>query len=74
MKLTDDWLTVAGESGAAARPMAPDWVRDLRDAAVEHEVPFFFLQWGGAGRGARTRELDGRAWEQRPASRRAIST
>lgn len=26
-----DWLIVGGESGAKARPMHPDWVRDLRD-------------------------------------------
>lgn len=26
-----DWLVVGGESGPGARPMHPDWVRDLRD-------------------------------------------
>ena len=26
-----DWLIVGGESGPNARPMHPDWVRDLRD-------------------------------------------
>lgn len=26
-----DWLIVGGESGPGARPMHPDWVRDLRD-------------------------------------------
>lgn len=26
-----DWLIVGGESGRHARPMHPDWVRDLRD-------------------------------------------
>jgi len=27
-----DWLVVGGESGPGARPMHPDWARDLRDA------------------------------------------
>ena len=29
-----DWLIVGGESGHGARPMHPDWVRDLRDRSV----------------------------------------
>lgn len=60
------WLTTAGESGPDARPLEPDWVRELRDLAVASDVPFFFLQWGGLGRDARSRILDERVWEQRP--------
>lgn len=40
-----DWLVVGGESGPGARPMHPDWVRDLRDRC-NGTVPFFFKQWG----------------------------
>lgn len=29
-----DWLIVGGESGPGARPMQPEWVRDLRDACL----------------------------------------
>lgn len=29
-----DWLVVGGESGPGARPMHPDWARDLRDRCV----------------------------------------
>jgi protein gp37 len=29
-----DWVIVGGESGAGARPMHPDWVRDLRDRCL----------------------------------------
>lgn len=29
-----DWLIVGGESGKGARPMHPDWVRDLRDRST----------------------------------------
>lgn len=32
-----DWLIVGGESGPGARPMHPDWVRDLRDRC--HPTP-----------------------------------
>ena len=43
-----DWVVAGGESGTSARPMHPDWVRQLRDqcAAEERPVPFFFKQWG----------------------------
>jgi protein gp37 len=62
-----DWVIVGGESGAHARPMDPDWVRELRDAAVAQDVPFFFKQWGGRTPKSGGRELDGRTWNQMPA-------
>lgn len=45
-----DWVIVGGESGPGARPMHPDWVRDIRDRCVAAGVPFFFKQWGHWGR------------------------
>lgn len=41
-----DWVIVGGESGPGARPMHPDWVRDLRDQTQAAGVAFFFKQWG----------------------------
>lgn len=41
-----DWVIVGGESGPGARPMHPQWARDLRDQCVASEVPFFFKQHG----------------------------
>ncbi len=41
-----DWVICGGESGPGARPMHPDWVRDLRDQCQEAGVPFLFKQWG----------------------------
>lgn len=41
-----DWVIVGGESGPGARPMHPDWVREIRDRCVEAGVAFFFKQWG----------------------------
>lgn len=40
------WIIAGGESGPGARPMHPDWVRDLRDQCAEAGVPFLFKQWG----------------------------
>lgn len=41
-----DWVIVGGESGHNARPMNPDWVRNIHKQCVEQNVPFFFKQWG----------------------------
>lgn len=41
-----DWVIVGGESGPNARPMHPDWARDLRDQCQAAGVPFLFKQWG----------------------------
>ena len=40
------WVIAGGESGPGARPMHPDWVREIRDQCVSAGVPFFFKQWG----------------------------
>ncbi|KZC32630.1 MULTISPECIES: phage Gp37/Gp68 family protein [unclassified Rhodanobacter] len=41
-----DWVIVGGESGARARPIHPDWARNLRDQCAGAAVPFLFKQWG----------------------------
>jgi protein gp37 len=61
-----DWLIVGGESGAGHRPIDPQWVRDLRDAARASGTAFFFKQWGGHTPKAGGRELDGRTWDEMP--------
>ena len=63
-----DWVIVAGESGPGARPMEADWVRELRDNCVQHDVPFFFKQWGGVFKKRTGRTLDNRTWDQMPES------
>lgn len=60
------WVIVGGESGPRARPMDPDWVRDIRDQCIRAGVPFFFKQWGGFRPSQGGRELDGRLWDQFP--------
>lgn len=41
-----DWVICGGESGPGARPMSPDWARQLRDQCEAAGVPFLFKQWG----------------------------
>lgn len=60
------WVIAGGESGRGARPMHPDWARDLRDQCAAAEVPFHFKQWGEhdetgnrVGKKAAGRLLDG---------------
>ena len=61
-----DWVIVGGESGPGARPMFPDWARDIRDVCLESGVPFFFKQWGGTRKKRTGRILDGRTWDEMP--------
>ncbi|MCL5958891.1 MAG: phage Gp37/Gp68 family protein, partial [Chloroflexi bacterium] len=62
------WVIAGGESGPQARPMALDWVRDLRDQCRAASVPFFLKQLGGAldKRGKNKALLDQRLWRQMP--------
>ena len=62
---TIDWVIAGGENGPGARPMHPDWIRQIRDQCQEANVPFFFKGWGSAS-GIKGRELDGRTWEEFP--------
>ncbi len=41
-----DWIIVGGESGREARPMHPDWARQIRDQCTAAGTAFFFKQWG----------------------------
>lgn len=41
-----DWVVVGGESGPGARPIHPEWVREIRDRCIAAGVAFHFKQWG----------------------------
>jgi protein gp37 len=62
-----DWAIVGGESGPGARPMKPEWVRQIRDLCVQQGVAFHFKQWGGTNKKRTGRLLDGRFWSEWPA-------
>ena len=66
-----DWVIVGGESGPGARPMQPNWVREIRDNCVNHGVPFFFKQWGGVFKKKTGRTLDEKIWNQMPQRKEA---
>jgi protein gp37 len=63
-----DWVIVGGESGPRARPMDPSWVTSIRDQCRTAGVAFFFKQWGGVFKKRTGREMDGRTWDEMPAS------
>lgn len=61
-----NWLIVGGESGAGCRPLDKKWVIELRDAAKEMNVPFFFKQWVGFHHSKAGSELDGQHYKEFP--------
>jgi len=71
-----DWVIVGGESGPRARPMNPEWVREIRHQCEQAGVAFFFKQWGAhneagerVGKGKAGRRLDSRTWDAMPLGR-----
>jgi protein gp37 len=65
-----DWVIVGGESGPKCRPMKAEWAREIRDACLKQEIPFFFKQWGGVRKKSTGRILDGRTWDEMPEPKR----
>lgn len=63
-----DWVVAGGESGPGHRHMNPAWIMSIRDQCVKADVPFFFKQWGGRRPKEGGRTLEGRTWDQMPAS------
>ncbi|NUU96718.1 DUF5131 family protein [Marinitoga sp. 1138] len=61
-----DWVVVGGESGPGARPIEPNWVRNIRNMCLEQDIHFFFKQWGGFNKKKNGRILDGRTWDDMP--------
>ena len=68
-----DWVIVGGESGPKARPMKPNWVKRIKQQCEEHNISFFFKQWGGWGPDGKKRAkkkngrtLFGRTWDSMP--------
>jgi protein gp37 len=61
-----DWVIVGGESGTGARPIKPEWVRNVQHECCSQNVAFFFKQWGGVNKKKNGRSLDGRTWDDMP--------
>lgn len=60
-----DWVIVGGESGPNYRPMADDWVRNIRDHCSAHSVAFFYKQ-PAAARPGKLALLDDRTYYEFP--------
>lgn len=63
-----DWVICGGETGPKARPVHPDWVKDIRNQCRASSVPFFFKGWGRRSQFVMVpgRILDGRTWDEVP--------
>jgi protein gp37 len=68
-----NWVIVGGESGPGARPIDPEWVRELRDRCNVEGVPFFFKQWGGVLKSKTGRILDGSTWDEMPIAAKSLA-
>jgi protein gp37 len=62
------WVIAGGESGPGARPMKRAWVVDIRRQCRAAHVAFFFKQWGGVNKKKTGRILDGRTYDEMPAT------
>lgn len=62
------WVIVGGESGPGARPMLHEWVRTIRAQCQAQGVAFFFKQWGGVRKAEAGRTLDGKTYDEYPAT------
>jgi protein gp37 len=62
-----NWVIVGGESGFSSRPIAIEWVENIRLQCENANVPFFFKQWGGKNKKAAGRVLNGRTYDDMPA-------
>jgi protein gp37 len=63
------WVIAGGESGPGARRVDEKWLLSIRDQCSAAAVPFFFKQWGGTRRSASGRYLQGKTYDEFPASR-----
>ncbi len=63
------WVIVGGESGAKARAMKSEWVKDVFRQCRHSNVAFFFKQWGGVQKHVTGRSLFGRVYDEMPVVR-----
>jgi protein gp37 len=63
-----DWVIVGGASGPRARRMDTCWVVNVRNQCLKAKVAFFFKQWGGRSPKSGGRLLEGKEWNQFPAT------
>jgi len=60
------WAIVGGESGREARPIKEEWIDEIHELCAEHDVAFFFKQWGGVQKHRTGRALLGQTFDEMP--------
>ena len=61
-----DWVIVGGESGTGHRPIKAEWVENIHQQCLAHQIPFFFKQWGGRTPKAGGRTFKNKIWDEMP--------
>jgi protein gp37 len=61
------WAIIGGESGPRSRPMAAEWVDEIKLNCLTSGTAFFFKQWGGRNKKAAGRTYLDRTWDELPA-------
>jgi len=61
-----DWVIVGGESGPGVRPMSATWVENIRLQCQQHQVAFYFKQWGGWRKNGGKPKLNGTVYQEYP--------
>lgn len=69
-----DWVIAGGESGHGARPMKKAWVVSIQRQCSRDDVAFFFKQWGGVQKSKNGRLLDGKTYDEMPATQKLALT
>ena len=67
------WVIVGGESGPNARPIREEWVLSILEQCRRSDVPFFFKQWGGRRKHETGRTLQGRTFNEFPATLHTVA-
>jgi protein gp37 len=60
------WAIVGGESGPRSRPIAEEWVAEIKALCTASKTAFFFKQWGGPNKARAGRRYRGRTWDEIP--------
>ncbi len=64
-----DWVIVGGETGAGARQLKYEWVKNILEQCQEAEVPLFFKKWGKLKEEGEDGFIDGVKYRQMPRER-----
>lgn len=61
-----NWVIVGGESGPKSRIIKEEWVVNIKNQCIQHQIPFFFKQWGGINKKKAGNSLEGKRFNEMP--------